>query len=86
MKGKSVILLQKLVYHLSLHPFLSNPLLLLERELSKCFTMTVMIPKAVLGMLEQLLITELLNTLHGEEEVCYFDLTIDFLNGDIVLI
>ena len=22
----------------------------------------------------------------GEEEVCYFDLTIDFLNGDIVII
>ena len=47
----------------------------------------MVIPKAVLGMLEQLLTTVSDKThcieYDGEEEVCYFDLTIDFLNGDM---
>ena len=48
----SVILLTKLVYHLSLHHFSSDPLLLWEKESSKGFKMKMMILKAVLSMLE----------------------------------
>ena len=78
-----MILLVKPLYHLSSHHTLSNPL---GKSIS--FKMKVKISKIVLGMLEQLFTTEFLHCIEydGEEEVCYFDLTIDFLNGDIIFI
>ena len=50
-----------------------------------------MIPKAIFGTLEKLFDYRDSDKTHcieydGEEEVCHFDLTIDFLNGDIVLL
>ena len=51
--------------------------------------MMVIIPKAVLGMLEVIGYRDSDKTHcieYDEVEVCYFDLTIDFLNGDILIL